>query len=231
MPTRQAPRRKQSLAGSATLGQTVFETLRSEIASGVLAPGEPLSRRAIASRFGCSYSTVVEVMVRLESTELIEAETAQIARVVRPSIERIRDVHVLIEAIETQAIRLACDAATQADIDELYAMAEALEKRIDARDPDDRQVPLLHVQFHKRITQAGRAPALLRAQERSQLVVCCHRHAIVTAKELPDPPRWHLVLVDAIQARDPLAADAAMRAHTRRGMEKDLLAYQLAAVQ
>ena len=231
MPTRQASRRKRPLAGDATLGQTVFETLRSEIASGVLAPGEPLSRRAIASRFGCSYSTVVEVMVRLESTELIEAETAQIARVVRPSLERIRDVHILIEAYETQSIRLACESAAAADLDELYGLAEALEKRFAARDPDDREVPLLHAQFHKRIAQAGRAAALVRALERSQLLVRCHRHAIVTAKELPDPPRWHSQLVDAIQARDPLAADAAMRVHMRRGLEKDLLAYELAAVQ
>jgi DNA-binding GntR family transcriptional regulator len=138
---------------------------------------------------------------------------------------------VLIEAYETQSIRLACESATSAEIEELSALAKALDARTAARDRNDRQVPLLHVQFHKRIAQMGRAPALVRAFDRSQLLVRAHRHAIVTATEMPDPPRWHSLLVDAIRARDPLAADAAMRNHMRRGLEKDLLAYQTATVR
>jgi DNA-binding GntR family transcriptional regulator len=219
--------KSRAAAEGATLVQTVYQALRQEISSGELAPGQPLSRRAIAQRFACSYATVVEVMVRLEAAELIEAETSQIARVVRPSLERIRDVHALIEAYETQGIRLACESATAGEIEELHALAAELERRIDARDQRDRQVPLLHAQFHGRIAQISRVPALVRALERSQLLVRCHTHWHVTATELPDPPRWHSVLVDAIAARDPLAADAAMRVHMRRGYEKDLLAYQM----
>ena len=228
---RHKPKRRKPSETGITLVQTIFETLRAEIASGEVPPGELLSRRALASRFRCSYSTVVEVMVRLEGAELIEAETAQMARVVRPTLERIRDAHVLIEAYETQAIRLACLSATAGEIDELYLLAEALEQRIAARDPDDREAPTLHAQFHKRIAQVGRVPGLVRALERSQLLVRCQKHWTVTATEMPDSPRWHSVLVDAIRDRDPLAADAAMRAHMRRGFEKDLLAYQLALVE
>ncbi len=228
---RRKPNRRKPGENGATLVQTIFETLRAEIASGELLPGELLSRRTLASRFRCSYSTVVEVMVRLEGTELIDAATAQIARVVRPTLESIRDVHILIEAYETQAIRLACQSATAGEIDELYLLAEVLEKRIAARDPNDREAPALHAQFHKRIAQVGRAPGLVRAMERSQLMVRCQKHWTVTATEMPDPPRWHSLLIDAVRDRDPLAADAAMRAHMRRGFEKDMLAYQLSLVE
>ena len=127
---RHRPKRRKPSETGITLVQAILETLRAEIASGEVPPGELLSRRTLASRFRCSYSTVVEVMVRLEGAELIEAETAQMARVVRPTLERIRDAHVLIEAYETQAIRLACLSATAGEIDELYLLAEALEQRI-----------------------------------------------------------------------------------------------------
>ena len=42
---------------------------------------------------------------------------------------------MLIEAYETQAIRLACQSATAGEIDELYLLAEALEERIAAAIP------------------------------------------------------------------------------------------------
>ena len=170
MPSQQAAKHRQN---SVTLVCTIFETLRGEIASGVLPAGQPLSRRALAERFACSYATIVEVMVRLENTELIEAETAQMARVVRPTLERLRDAHVLIEAYETEAIRLACESATSGEIDELYRQAEALETRIAACDLEDHQTPVAHMQFHQRIAWLGRAPSLVRAMERSQLLVRC----------------------------------------------------------
>jgi hypothetical protein len=45
--------------------------------------------------------------------------------------------------------------------------------------------------------------------------------------KLADPPRFHAQLVDTIRDRDPLAADAAMRAHVRKGLEKEIKAYEL----
>jgi DNA-binding GntR family transcriptional regulator len=42
-----------------------------------------------------------------------------------------------------------------------------------------------------------------------------------------NPPRLHSLLVDAIQDRDLDAAEAAMRVHVRRGMEKELLGYRM----
>lgn len=56
-------------------------------------PGEALSRRKVAQRYGCSYATVVEAMVRLANAGLVEAESSQMARVRRVTIESIRDVY------------------------------------------------------------------------------------------------------------------------------------------
>jgi DNA-binding GntR family transcriptional regulator len=221
---RQSPGKKDGQLG---LAQAIYQGLCQEIVSGKLRPGEPLSRRRIARRYGASYTPVIEAMVRLEEAGLVEAESAQMARVARVTLETIRGVYVLLEAYETQSIRLACETATPAEIDELYSLAGAVETRIARRDSRDAEGPLVHWQFHRRIAQLSRVPALIRELDRSELLARYQTTWLVTARAAEDPPRWHSRLVDAVRSRDPEAADAAMRAHVRRGLEKELLAYQM----
>jgi DNA-binding GntR family transcriptional regulator len=222
--TRGRSNRKQSDAG---LAQVIYEGLCEEIVSGKLRPGEPLSRRQIAQRYGTSYTPVVEAMIRLEHAGMIDAASSQVARVVRLSVERIHGLFTLFEAYQTQAIRAACQTATAQEIEELYAKADALDARTALRDPQDNEVPSLHIQFHKRLVRLGRCPELYREFDRLEVRMVCQHMWLVTALAREDPPRWHARLVDAIQKRDPLAADEMMRVHVRLGMEKELLAYQM----
>src|SRR4051812_16774520 len=109
--------------GAGSLAKAIYQGLCQEITTGVLKPGELLSRRRIAERYGCSYTPVIEALVRLEHSGLIEAETSQMARVRKETIETIRNNYILREAYETQAIRQACEAATAQEIDGLYRLA------------------------------------------------------------------------------------------------------------
>ncbi len=218
--------RGRAAAGQNGLAHAIYEALRDEITLGQLKPGDSLSRRQIAGRFGCSYTTALEALLRLANSGLIESESAQVARVRRVTMESIRDVYVMIEACETQAIRLACESATDCEVDDLASQAEALDARIGRHDPTDTEGVFLHWQFHKRIAQLSRYPILVRELERGELLLRFQTTWLVTATVAQDPPRWHSLLVDALKSRDPLAADAAMRVHVRRGLEKELLAYQ-----
>src|SRR5436190_2516146 len=132
MPVRKAAALRRS--DPAGLTQVIYEGLREEITTGKLKPGELLSRRRIAERYGASYTPVIEAMVRLENAGLVEAEASQMARVSQVSVETIQNTYVLREALETQAIRLACERALDAEIDELYRLAEEVDERIAARD-------------------------------------------------------------------------------------------------
>src|SRR5437016_4699971 len=95
-------------SGDSGLARALFEGLCHEITTGKLKPGATLPRRQIAQRYGSSYTPVIEAMVRLEAAGLIEAASSQVARVRRVTPEAIRSSYVLREALETQAIRLAC---------------------------------------------------------------------------------------------------------------------------
>lgn len=209
------------------LAQRIYDGLCREITTGKLKPGELLSRRRIAERYGVSYTPVIEAMVRLEHAGLVEAEAAQMARVRRMSVEDIQQNHILREAYETEAIRLACERALPAEIDELYRRAEEVDARRETRDEmqrDDREGQLRHFQFHRRIAEVSRCDALARALDRTELL----RQMDVGWSYIPNiavPPRQHSLLVDAIAQREPLAADAAMREHLRRALDKVLRAH------
>lgn len=220
---------KPAAEGEHALAHLIYEGLRDEITGGKLKPGEPLSRRGIARRYGTSSIPVIEALARLEGTGLIEAEARQAARVRKITIETIQDDYVLREAYETQAIRLACETATPGEIEELYRMAETLDACVrvgTAKKSMDKKGPLLHWQFHRQIARISRCRALVRELERIELLRRLQANWYF-APEIPDPPRHHSLLVDAIQERDPAKADAAMRAHVRSGLEKELLAYRM----
>jgi DNA-binding GntR family transcriptional regulator len=211
------------------LMQTIFEGLRDEITGGKIKPGACVSRRAVAARYGSSYIPVIEAMARLESVGLIETEARQVARVRRITTDTIHSDYVIREAFETQAIRLACEAATPAEIEELYTLAE----QVDALAPApargtaaDEAGLHLHWRFHRRITELSRCRALVLEMERIELLRRLQANWFYHP-EIKDPPRYHSLLVDAIQARDPAAADAVMRAHVRVGLEKELLGYRM----
>lgn len=213
------------------LSDAIYEGLCDEITGGKLRPGETLSRRDIARRYGTSSIPVIEALVRLESTGLIEAEARQSARVRKISVETIQEDYVLREAYETQAIRLSCETAIDAEIEELYALAEAVDTSATAvrkRRTPGTKGPLLHWQFHRAIARISRCPALVRELERIELLRRLQANWYFTPN-LPDLPRYHSQLVDAIQARDPERADSQMRAHVRSGLDKELMAYRLKA--
>ena len=204
--------------------ERVFEGLRDEIVSGKLPPGTPLSRRQIAGQFGTSYSPVIEAMVRLENAGLIEARPAQMARVREVTLEAIYDDHTLREAYETQAIRLACQHRTEAEIEELYGLAEAVEDRLTAA--DQQSGPRLDWQFHERIAQVSRSGVLQREMARLGLLTRL-RHAWMMVPLPLDRPQHHVRLVDHIRDRDVQAADALMREHVHSGLEQELRAFRL----
>ena len=218
-----------SAGSQVVLAHTIFEGLRDEITGGKLKPGETLSRRGIARRYGTSSIPVIEALARLESTGLVEAEARQTARVRKISLETIQNDYVLREAYETQAIRRVCETATDEEIETLYEMAEAVDACVRAggtKKKSEPTGPLLHWQFHKQIAKLSRCRALVIELERIELLRRLQANWYFSP-ESPDPPHHHSRLVDAIRDRDPTQADMVMRAHIRKGWQKELLAYQM----
>lgn len=212
----------------AGMARTIYEGLCEEITSGQLRPGTPLSRRQIAQRYGASYSPVIEAMVRLETLGLIEAAPAQMARVREVSLETIEHDNTLREAYETQSIRLACQHVTPDELEELAALAQEVEDRL-AR--DDREVGAqLDSQFHMRLAEISRSPALIQELRRLGMLRML-RKAWLTRPAGQGPGGHHPLFVQHLRNRDVLAADELMRLHVHIARDLEIEAYRRGGVQ
>jgi DNA-binding GntR family transcriptional regulator len=208
------------------LVQRVYDGLYRDITAGRFRPGERLPRRMIAQRYGVSNTPVSAALVRLAQTGLVEVETGQMARIRRVTLDAIHSDYELREAIETQAIRRACEAATPAEIEELHRLAETVDVRHnDPRRGGQNEGPQLDSNFHRRIAEVSRYPVLVRELDKITLAWHLRRgwFAPVAADE---PSRQHGLLVDLIARRDIEAAATEMRAHIRRGLRDECLAFQ-----
>jgi DNA-binding GntR family transcriptional regulator len=209
------------------LVQRVYDGLYRDIAAGRFRPGERLPRRMIAQRYGVSNTPVSAALVRLVQTGLVEVETGQMARVRRMTLDAIHGDYELREAIETQAIRRACEAATPTEIEELRRLAEAVD--VWHNDPQQRggrtEGPRVDSDFHRRIAEVSRYPVLVRELEK--ITLAWHfRRGWLAPVAADEPPQQHGLLVDLIARRDVEAATAEMRAHIRRGLRDECLAFQ-----
>jgi GntR family transcriptional regulator, rspAB operon transcriptional repressor len=212
--------------GPDALVQRVYEGLYHDIAAGRFRPGEQLPRRMIAKRYGVSNTPVSAALVRLAQTGLVEVEAGQMARIRRVTLDAIHGDYELREAIETQTIRRACEAATPAEIEELRRLAEAVDVwHNDPRRGGWTEGPKVDSAFHRRIAEVSRYPVLVRELEK--ITLAWHfRRAWLAPVAADEPSRQHGLLVDLIARRDIEAAAAEMRAHIRRGLRDECLAFQ-----
>ncbi|MFO1330714.1 MAG: transcriptional regulator NanR [Rubrivivax sp.] len=218
------------------LYQEVEQRLLERIRSGELGPGTQLpSERDLMEHYGVGRPAVREALQSLERSGIVEITHGERARVVVPTAERLIEqvaggarhllrtqpdmLQHLKEArlfLEAGMARQAAERATDDDI------ARLRQRQAEHRDAL-RQLDLFlerDMAFHREIARIGGNPifpaiveALFRwAGEYHQAIVRAPGAEDVTLAE-------HQRLLDAIAARDPVAAELAMREHLMRSSE------------
>ena len=215
-------------------GDAAYAAIREEILRGRLAPGAPLSRRALAEQYGVGLPAIGDALRRLEDERLIE-NRAQAGHRVRVYTDAdVRELYELREGLETQAARLFSQRATPAHRLELRRLAEQIDvlfARL-ASNPDDAEfrftVHRYHVQFHLWIAEHARSPLLRSIMDREHVLILNWLFDL-SGRRTPLPPKFHAKLADALGSRDAAQADAAMRAHVRYGLTEVSAQIALAA--
>jgi DNA-binding GntR family transcriptional regulator len=134
---------------AATLASKVYESVRRGILSGDLPPGQPMSRRRIATELHTSPLPVASAFQRLEVEGLLESRPRAGTRVRALSLEEIRGHFVVREALESQAaIRVATMAADN-ELAHLATLARELDEP--ATRSDARLYATAHRAFHVQI--------------------------------------------------------------------------------
>ena len=199
------------------LEETAYRRIRDAILARRLRPGAKLSEPAIARMIDMSRTPVRGALRRLAAEGLAVVTPRQGAAVAVPSPKDIRDAYLTREALESLAARLACDAVTESFLAGL-------------RDAADRELSTLKDRSLGDYIEANNDFHLLvaRGADNRPLEGAIRRCLALTNVYLSlyDPfyeaqaedlrSQWeHRILIDALANRDPLWAEAAMRAHIR----------------
>jgi DNA-binding GntR family transcriptional regulator len=189
----------------------IREQLIEEILSGRLPPGTRVVETRLAQQFGVSQAPVREALRDLALFGFVVSSPFRGTQVRKITPEELLEIYPIRAALEGVAARAAAtrmDAATLARLEDLIAtMREAA-----SRD-DQRAQANADGEFHHTIIQAAGNRMLEHVWQTMRLsVTTCVTHSM-THRSLHEISERHVAVLDALRARDPVAAEAAIRHH------------------
>ena len=189
-----------------------YEELRQAIINGELLPGERLLEEDLSARLGLGRAAVRMALVRLEHDGLVERERHRGARVRRVSEDEAVEILEARAALEGLAARHAAMQADDAAIEELRGIIAEMRRLREAGDLIG--LSNVNARLHAGILQASGHETANRLSRNlsSQIVRFQFRTVLLPGR--PDHSfSEHAAIVEAIAARDPDAAEAAMQRH------------------
>ncbi len=193
------------------LREEIRDHLMRDILEGRLAPGERIIETRVAQQYEVSQAPVREALRDLEMFGFIDSSPFRGAVVRKMSPEELVQVYPLRAVLEGLAARDAAARLDQRGLSRLQSLVDTMRKAA-ARGDDDAQIEA-DFKFHLAIVEASGNWLLRQFWERMRLAnttlltVARSRHSMM---EIADR---HLPVLDALRARDPDAAERAMRQH------------------
>ena len=191
-----------------SLSESAYRAMREALAEGRLRPGEPLPLRPLSQRFEISVTPMREALLRLATEHLLVMDARGAASVPQLTVSQIDEILTLRGDLEGRAAVQAARIASEAEIDGLAEINLAI---IEARDSGrTRDAVRANTLFHLEICRLARAPILTEIVEG----LWVRSGPLLWHSEDQIHPPWsarpHLVLIEALRARDAEAAREAM---------------------
>jgi DNA-binding GntR family transcriptional regulator len=206
-----------------SLRETTYSQLKDLILNGQLRPSERLSENGLAKRFGVSRTPLREALMKLEEEGLIIGQRNLGYTVADLDITGFCNLLVVREALDVCAAKLACEKATEEDLERLRGVIDQMValKDTDNLTPSAAAENLhLGLYIHRVIAEATRNEALVRATDQiyQQLRLALWLEVLWVDLEHTDLDE-HQAIADAIIARDPEAAAKAASAHVQSSLK------------
>jgi DNA-binding GntR family transcriptional regulator len=185
--------------------------IRGAIAAGDLQPGERLIEMDLAEKLGISRAALRESLRDLTAEGLLVTKPHHGTFVVELSETDVAEIYSLREALETLAVELLVDRATEADLDVLRDIGRRMRKAVEDR--DQREIVDLDMEFHETLCKLSGHSRLHQTWSRmaGQLLTF-----FAKADPLYDDDEFvdrHLAMIDSIASGDRAEAMAAIREH------------------
>jgi DNA-binding GntR family transcriptional regulator len=197
------------------LSARIADEIRSAVLSGEMRPGMRIRQELLAAKFGASRIPVREALKQLENEGLVVLAPNRGAWIADVNSEESIEVYKIREALEPLAIFESVPNLTDADIDSMDQTVREMEQAMTLE-----EYIQLDRSFHLRTYSRARMPQLLAMVERYWNSTQHFRRQFVKetfAKDgLPFSDPQHLLLMDAIRARDAEGARSMVHLHIRR---------------
>jgi DNA-binding GntR family transcriptional regulator len=191
--------------------EEIREQLIEDILNGHMPPGARIVETRIAQQFGVSQGPVREALRDLELFGFVVSSPfrgTQVRQISTDDLLEIYPIRAALEGVAARAAAVRIDEATLARLEELItAMRDAA-----ARDDHRAEADADHA-FHHAIVKASGNHMLEHVWQTMRLsITTCVTHS-VTHRSLHEIAERHVVVLDALRARDPDRAEAAIRRH------------------
>ena len=210
-----------------TLPQLVQREIERLILSGELRAGERLNEVWIARRIGISRGPVREALRTLEEAGLVRFLKNRGVAVREISPAEAANIYEIRATLEELACRRACERIADEQIGELRTLVARMEEAAAAEDVESYHP--LNVAFHERFIELAGNPELAPIYRRlvGQLTLF-RRRTLAQAGALSLSNAEHHRILEALTARDPVAAGKLMHDHimaSSRRIQESLRGY------
>lgn len=209
---------KRSNAKNRNAVDEVYERIYQAIINGQFQPNERLIEMDLAHRYKTGRAAIRTALARLEQEGLVEHESNRGARVRAISEEEAVETLEARAVLEGLAARYAARNVTDTDIAELRAIITEMETLLAAGELLG--ISDANARLHNLLLRIANNKTVARLIERlhAQHVRSQFRLILVPGRP-PHTVAEHRAIVEAVAARDPDAAEAAMRRHLASSVE------------
>jgi DNA-binding GntR family transcriptional regulator len=201
-----------------TLADRVLQQIVEAIVQGTMAPGAPINEVDLSARLGVSRAPLREAIFRLEAKGLVQRTPHLGARVVDLKPNDLKDLFVIREGLEGMAARLAAEAMSDTELDQLEQGLDAHRRQPDVASGTAYYQAGGDQDFHFRIANGSNNLRLFRllCEDMYSLMRVYRFRGSAAPGRATSAHKEHQDILAALRRRDPQAAEDAMRHHIRQ---------------
>jgi DNA-binding GntR family transcriptional regulator len=192
--------------------QHALAQLRQAILHGEMAPAQRLVENELAEQFGVTRASIRAALIDLEAQGLVERIRNRGSRVRVVTVEEAIAITECRMVLEGLCAAKASVAASDEQLAELTDLGTAMTKAV--ADGEPVTYSDLNHELHARIREFSGQRTAVELLERLNAQLVRHRFQLALRPGRPQQSlSEHLAMIEAIRARDPQAAEEAVRAH------------------
>jgi DNA-binding GntR family transcriptional regulator len=197
--------------------QQIQQSLKESIFNGVYKPGDRLFEAQIAKLYNISRSPVREAIRGLVMEGLLVMDEKSQISVYKPNLQDVRDIYECRISLESKAVELTAERATEEQLQELEkTLAETAEAIKEAKSDS---IVACNARFHEQLIQfSGNARLMKLVEDLNGLIYYYRVLNIQGVDRVNTILKGHMDIYQALKDREPKKAADRLREHTQEDL-------------